>query len=156
MTREGHVVEVLERRVFVVDLQHESEGIFSGLRPDATRTMDYRVLTTWQDGIEHVGDDAYRFVPTLGEVDLHLIGEGRHEQLWTVLGARPRRYDGPMGEVTGVAFAVWAPRAKAVHVIGDFNGWDERTHPMRLLGESGVWELFVPDAAVGSGAGATS
>ena len=134
----------------VIDLAHESDGIFSGVRPDATRTMDYRVLTTWQDGIEHVGDDAYRFVPTLGEVDLHLIGEGRHEQLWTVLGARPRRYDGPMGEVTGVAFAVWAPRAKAVHVIGDFNGWDERTHPMRLLGESGVWELFVPDVPVGS------
>jgi 1,4-alpha-glucan branching enzyme len=134
----------------VVDLQHESEGIFSGLRPEATRTMDYRVLTTWEDGIEHVGDDPYRFVPTLGDVDLHLIGEGRHEQLWTVLGARPQRYDGPMGPVHGVAFAVWAPRAKAVHVIGDFNGWDERTHPMRLLGESGVWELFVPDAAVGS------
>ena len=134
----------------VVDLQHESEGIFSGLRPDATRTMDYRVLTTWEDGIEHVGDDPYRFVPTLGDVDLHLIGEGRHEQLWTVLGARPQRYDGPMGPVHGVAFAVWSPRAKAVHVIGDFNGWDERTHPMRLLGESGVWELFVPDAAVGS------
>ena len=134
----------------VVDLQHENDGIFSGLRPDATRTMDYRVLTTWEDGIEHVGDDPYRFVPTLGDVDLHLIGEGRHEQLWTVLGARPQRYDGPMGPVHGVAFAVWAPRAKAVHVIGDFNGWDERTHPMRLLGESGVWELFVPDAAVGS------
>ena len=134
----------------VVDLQHESEGIFSGLRPDAVRTMDYRVLTTWEDGIEHVGDDPYRFVPTLGDVDLHLIGEGRHEQLWTVLGARPQHYDGPMGPVQGVAFAVWAPRAKAVHVIGDFNGWDEGTHPMRLLGESGVWELFVPDVEVGS------
>ena len=64
----------------VIDLAHESDGIFSGVRPDATRTMDYRVLTTWQDGIEHVGDDAYRFVPTLGEVDLHLIGEGRQDR----------------------------------------------------------------------------
>lgn len=134
----------------VIDLVHEQDGIFSGVRPDATRTMDYRVLVTWADGIEHVQDDPYRFVPTLGEVDLHLINEGRHEQLWTALGAQVREYDGPMGRVHGVSFAVWAPRAKAVHVIGDFNGWDERAHPMRALGTSGVWELFVPGAGEGS------
>lgn len=132
-----------------LDLDHEQDGIFSGLREDADRTMDYRVLTTWEDGVEHVGDDPYRFAPTVGEVDLHLINEGRHEQLWTVLGAHTRAYDGPMGPVEGVSFAVWAPRAKAVHVIGDFNGWDEASHPMRCLGGSGVWELFVPGAADG-------
>ena len=133
----------------VVELEHEGDGIFAGVRPGATRTMDYRVLTTWQDGVEHVGDDPYRFVPTVGEVDLHLINEGRHEQLWTVLGAHPRNYDGPMGPVAGVSFAVWAPRAKAVAVIADFNGWDELAHPMRALGTSGVWELFVPGAGEG-------
>ncbi|WP_338538463.1 1,4-alpha-glucan branching protein GlgB [Janibacter terrae] len=133
----------------VVDLEHERDGIFSGVRADASRTMDYRVLTTWEDGVEHLGDDPYRFAPTLGEVDLHLVGEGRHEQLWTVLGAHLRSYDGPMGTVTGVSFAVWAPRAKAVHVIGDFNGWDESLLPMRLLGDSGVWELFVPGVDLG-------
>ena len=98
----------------------------------------------------HEQADPYRFAPTLGQVDLHLIGEGRHEQLWTVLGAHVREYDGPMGTVRGTSFAVWAPRARAVHVIGDFNGWDAIRHPMRLLGESGVWELFVPGVGEGS------
>jgi 1,4-alpha-glucan branching enzyme len=80
-------------------LGHEAEGVFSAVRPDADRTMDYRVLTTWGDGIEHESDDPYRFAPTLGEIDLHLVNEGRHEQLWTVLGARVQTYQGPMGEV---------------------------------------------------------
>ncbi len=134
----------------VIDLEHEQDGIFSGLRAGASRAMDYRVLVTWEGGAEQVQDDPYRFVPAVGELDRHLINEGRHEQLWTVLGAHVRAYDGPLGPVTGVSFAVWAPRAKAVHVIGDFNGWDELAHPMRALGDSGVWELFVPDVADGS------
>ena len=133
-----------------LDLGHEAEGVWTAVRPDATRTMDYRLLVTWDDGVVHVQDDPYRFAPTLGEVDLHLVGEGRHEQLWTVLGARVHEYPGPMGSVRGVSFAVWAPRAKAVRVIGDFNDWDGRVHPMRLIGSSGVWELFIPDVGVGS------
>jgi 1,4-alpha-glucan branching enzyme len=132
-----------------LDLAHEAEGVWTAVRTDATRTMDYRLLVAWADGIEHLHDDPYRFAPTLGEVDLHLVNEGRHEQLWTVLGARLHEYDGPMGNVRGVSFAVWAPRAKAVRVIGDFNDWDGRIHPMRLIGSSGVWELFVPDVGVG-------
>ncbi|MGL4176166.1 MAG: 1,4-alpha-glucan branching protein GlgB [Dermatophilaceae bacterium] len=131
-------------------LAHEAEGVWTAVRYDATRTMDYRLVVTWGDGVEHLQDDPYRFAPTLGEIDLHLVGEGRHEQLWTVLGARVREYPGPMGAVRGVSFAVWAPRAKAVRVIGDFNGWDGRIHPMRLLGSSGVWELFVPGADAGA------
>lgn len=133
----------------VVDLAHEAEGVWTAVRPDATRTMDYRLLVAWDDGVEHEHDDPYRFAPTLGEVDLHLVGEGRHEQLWTVLGARVREYDGPLGPVTGTSFAVWAPRAKAVRVVGDFNGWDGRANPMRMLGASGVWELFVPGVGEG-------
>ncbi|MGL5849145.1 MAG: 1,4-alpha-glucan branching protein GlgB [Phycicoccus sp.] len=131
-------------------LAHEADGVWTTVRHDATRTMDYRLLVTWDDGVEHVQDDPYRFAPTLGEVDLHLVGEGRHEQLWTVLGARVRDYPGPMGPVHGVSFAVWAPRAKAVRVVGDFNAWDGRVHPMRLIGSSGVWELFVPGADAGA------
>ncbi|MGL5930429.1 MAG: 1,4-alpha-glucan branching protein GlgB, partial [Dermatophilaceae bacterium] len=131
-------------------LAHEAEGVWTAVRYDATRTMDYRLVVTWADGVEHLQDDPYRFAPTLGEVDLHLVGEGRHEQLWTVLGARVREYPGPIGAVRGVSFAVWAPRAKAVRVIGDFNGWDGRVHPMRLLGSSGVWELFVPGVDAGA------
>ena len=133
----------------VLDLAHEAEGVWSGVRTDATRTMDYRLLVTWDDGVEHEHDDPYRFAPTLGEIDLHLVGEGRHEELWTVLGARLRSYDGPLGTVQGTSFAVWAPRAKAVRVVGDFNSWDGRVHPMRMLGASGVWELFVPGVGVG-------
>ena len=74
--------------------------------------------------------DAYSFAPTLGELDLHLIGEGRHERLWDALGAHPRTLDG----ATGTAFAVWAPGARAVSVVGDFNAWNERAHPMRIAG----------------------
>jgi 1,4-alpha-glucan branching enzyme len=133
-----------------LELAHEAEGVWTAVRPDVTRTMDYRLVVAWADGIEHLQDDPYRFTPTLGEVDLHLVNEGRHELLWTVLGARIHGYDGPMGSVRGVSFAVWAPRAKAVRVIGDFNDWDGRIHPMRLLGGSGVWELFIPDVGVGN------
>ncbi|NNM46259.1 1,4-alpha-glucan branching protein GlgB [Knoellia sp. DB2414S] len=128
-----------------VELEHQSDGVWAGLLPGAAQTQDYRLLVTYADGYEHVQDDPYRFAPTLGEIDLHLIGEGRHEQLWTVLGAHVHEYDGPMGTVRGTSFAVWAPRAQSVHVTGDFNRWDNRSHPMRLLGESGVWELFVPE-----------
>ncbi len=90
-------------------------------------------------------DDPYRSWPTLGDLDLHLFGEGRHRRLWEVLGAHPRIHDG----MSGVSFAVWAPNARAVRVVGDWNGWDGRVHPMRSLGSSGVWELFVPGVAAG-------
>jgi 1,4-alpha-glucan branching enzyme len=98
----------------------------------------------------HRVDEPYRFLPTVGEVDLHLIAEGRHEELWTALGARPKRYDALGGKVDGTAFTVWAPNARGVRVVGDFNGWNGTAHPMRALGGSGVWELFIPD--VGQGA----
>ena len=83
-------------------------------------------------------------------MDLHLINEGRHEQLWDVLGAHVRRYESPTGDVTGTSFAVWAPHARGVRVKGDFNSWDGREHPMRQMGVSGVWELFVPDVGAGT------
>jgi 1,4-alpha-glucan branching enzyme len=95
-------------------------------------------------------DDPYRWLPTVGELDLHLIGEGRHEKLWHVLGAHVRCYDTPAGTVEGVSFAVWAPTARGVRVTGDFDGWDGRANPMRSLGSSGVWELFVPGVPVGA------
>lgn len=90
--------------------------------------------------------DPYAFEPSLGEMDIHLWQEGRHEQVWTVLGANRRTMHG----INGVSFAVWAPNAKAVRVIGDFNSWDGRLHPMRTLGSSGIWEIFIPDVPDGS------
>ena len=88
----------------------------------------------------------HEFAPTIGELDLYLVGEGRHEELWRVMGAHVRAHEG----VAGTSFAVWAPNARQVSVVGDFNGWDGRAHPLRRLGSSGIWEVFVPGA--GSGA----
>jgi 1,4-alpha-glucan branching enzyme len=132
-----------------VPLTHEHEGVWAGVL-DVPDVPDYRIEVTYAGGPAVVTDDPYRYLPTLGELDLHLINEGRHERLWDVLGAHVRTYDSPTGAVTGTSFAVWAPNAKGVRIKGDFNSWDGREHPMRSLGVSGVWELFVP--GVGSGA----
>jgi 1,4-alpha-glucan branching enzyme len=90
-------------------------------------------------------NDPHTFPPTLGELDLHLLGEGRHEELYERLGAHVVEHEG----VRGTAFAVWAPAARAVCVVGDFNNWDGHEHPMRALGSSGIWELFVPGVQAG-------
>ena len=124
-------------------MEHDFEGVWQ-IQLDIPEVTDYRLRVTYADGFEHRQDDPYRFVPTLGEVDLHLIGEGRHEELWKVLGSHVRDYDGPMGEVHGTSFAVWAPNARAIRLTGDFNHWDGTAYPMRALGSSGIWELFVP------------
>jgi 1,4-alpha-glucan branching enzyme len=131
-----------------VELAHEHEGIWTGVLPLAD-VPDYRVVVNYGPD-ELLIDDPYRFLPTLGEMDLHLINEGRHEQLWEVLGARVHHYPGALGPVTGTSFAVWAPSARGIRVKADFNSWDGREHPMRQLGTSGVWELFVPDVGTGT------
>jgi 1,4-alpha-glucan branching enzyme len=131
-----------------VELAHLHLGVWEAAVPGGQVT-NYRLSVTYQ-GQTYPADDPYRYLPTLGAVDLHLIGEGRHEELWQVLGAHVRRYESSTGTVTGTSFAVWAPSARGVRVIGDFNGWDGRSHPMRSLGSSGVWELFVPDIGEGT------
>jgi 1,4-alpha-glucan branching enzyme len=122
-------------------------GVFGGVLDG--EPADYRLEVTYG---EHTitCDDPYRYLPTLGELDLHLIGEGRHEQLWEVLGAHVRTYDSASGPVTGTSFAVWAPSARGVRVIGDFDFWVGTAFPMRSLGSSGVWELFVPGVGDGT------
>ncbi|MFE3445193.1 1,4-alpha-glucan branching protein GlgB [Nocardia sp. NPDC059180] len=124
-------------------------GIFAGVLP-YPELMDYRVVTTYPGGQTVVEADGYRFLPTLGELDLHLIGEGNHQRLWEVLGAHPRRYTTLDGEVTGTSFAVWAPNARGVSVMGDFDGWSGTSTPMRSLGSSGIWEVFVPGVGPGT------
>jgi 1,4-alpha-glucan branching enzyme len=131
-----------------IAMTHEHRGIWYAIVP-GTQVPTYAVDATY-DGSTVPGDDPYRFLPTLGEIDLHLIGEGRHEELWQVLGAHVRTYSTPFGEVSGVSFAVWAPSAQGVRVTGDFNYWDGTAHPMRSLGSSGIWELFIP--GIGDGA----
>jgi hypothetical protein len=91
-------------------------------------------------------DDPYRFGPVLGELDVWLLAEGTHLRPFEVLGATPRSTNG----VAGTGFAVWAPNAMRVSVVGDFNFWDGRRHPMRLRRECGVWELFLPGVAAGA------
>lgn len=91
-------------------------------------------------------DDPYRFGPQLGDIDLHLLNEGKHWQLYNMLGGHPHTVE----DVQGTLFAVWAPGAERISIVGDFNNWDGRIHPMRSRGESGVWELFLPAIALGS------
>ena len=132
-----------------VDAVHEHEGVWVAVLPGES-IPDYRLEVTYEDGFPHVMDDPYRFMPTLGEMDQYLIGEGRHEELWTVLGAHVQRYPSVLGDVTGVSFAVWAPNARAVRLVGDFNHWQGAQHAMRSLGACGVWEIFVPGVQPGA------
>ncbi|GJG85135.1 1,4-alpha-glucan branching enzyme GlgB [Gemmatimonadetes bacterium T265] len=129
-----------------LELRREAPGFFAAFLPGETLPLRYRLRFHFPDGAAWTTDDAYRFLPTLGDVDLYLIGEGTHRRLWTVLGAHPRAVDG----TAGVAFAVWAPNAQRVSVVGDFCRWDGRRYPMRRLGSAGVWELFVPGLAAGA------
>ncbi|HEX4834264.1 MAG TPA: 1,4-alpha-glucan branching protein GlgB [Trebonia sp.] len=138
-------------------MPHLHGGVWEArLPPDVATVPDYRIDVAYDSpGDELRQDDPYRHLPSVGEIDLHLIGEGRHEELWRVLGARVRRFEvgpaAPFGPVVaGTSFAVWAPNARGVRVIGDFNLWDGRPHPMRSLGSSGVWELFIPGVAAGT------
>jgi 1,4-alpha-glucan branching enzyme len=130
------------------ELTHLHGGIWQGYT--LTGLSDYTIEARYDDDTVWASDDPYRFSPTLGDVDIHLIGEGRHERLWDVLGAHFRSWHGVEDDVAGTSFAVWAPRAQAVRVIGDFNAWDGLKHSLRSLGSSGVWELFVPALEPGS------
>ena len=154
-------------------MEHVHAGVFAAVLPaDVTgrpgQVPDYRLAVSYPapgeaggTGPETITDDPYRHQPTVGEVDLYLIGEGRHEQLWEVLGSHVREFAGggesgsqPFGNIfaktTGTSFAVWAPNARGVRMIGDFNHWDGTGHPMRSLGGAGIWELFVPGAVEGT------
>jgi len=121
-----------------IPLTHLSDGLWQGFAPAPGQA--YTVETEYDGGPTWTADDPYRFVPSVGEIDLYLWGEGRHEQLWHVLGAHFR----PHEDVVGTSFSVWAPHAKAVRVVGDFNSWNGVGHAMRRLDDNGVWELFLP------------
>ncbi|MGV9456113.1 1,4-alpha-glucan branching protein GlgB [Streptomyces sp. NPDC003635] len=126
-------------------LTSEGDGLFAGVVPRRKKIPAYTLLVSYEDG-EHEVEDPYRFLPALGELDLHLIREGRHEQLWKALGAEPMTHQG----VTGTRFTVWAPNAQGVRLAADFTFWDGTAFPMRSLGASGVWELFLPGVGEGT------
>ncbi|MFG2463155.1 1,4-alpha-glucan branching enzyme [Streptomyces sp. NPDC048523] len=125
------------------ELHDDGDGFFSGLVP-LSEVPSYRLLVAYEETVQET-EDAYAFLPALGDLDLHLIGEGRHEQLWTALGAQPMTHQG----VAGTRFTVWAPNARGVRVAGTFNFWDPSAFAMRSLGGTGVWELFVPGVGEG-------
>jgi 1,4-alpha-glucan branching enzyme len=120
-------------------------GFFAGAVTSRQAWFAYRFAADY-DGHPVDVEDPYRFPPVLGDLDVHLMGEGRHLHLYEKLGAHPTTVEG----VDGTAFAVWAPNAKRVAVVGDFNHWDPRTHGMRLRHGSGVWEIFVPNTGPGT------
>jgi len=122
------------------------DGFFCAIVPGATRDLDYQLRITTSDGSERLVRDPYQYGPIMGEIDLHLFAEGQHWQIYEKFGAHLRT----IGDAAGVYFAVWAPNAQRVSVVGDFNGWDGRVNPMRKLLDSGVWELFLPGAGEGT------
>ena len=122
------------------------EGFFEAIFPNDTAPFNYQLqITDDPPSLLYIVDDPYRFPPVLTEYDLHLFAEGTHYQLYDKLGAHLVTHEG----VSGVAFAVWAPSAERVSVIGDFNQWEGRRHPMRPRGATGLWELFIPSLGEG-------
>jgi 1,4-alpha-glucan branching enzyme len=120
-------------------------GIYEAALPETEEIADYRLQVTYPGGHTTVVDDPYRYGRVISDYDLYLFGEGNHTRIYDKLGAHPMT----IGPTAGVHFAVWAPNASRTSVVGDFNGWDGRVHTMRLLGSSGIWEIFVPAAKVG-------
>lgn len=120
------------------------EGLFSLVLP-GEQLSEYQFDVRRDDSAIERAADPYSFPPLLSDYDLYLIGEGTHQDLYERLGAHPRR----MRDVDGVSFAVWAPNARRVSVVGDFNGWDDRAHPMRMR-SNGIWELFLPGVTIGA------
>jgi 1,4-alpha-glucan branching enzyme len=133
-----------ESGVVAAQLVHP-DGFFEALFPNEAQVFRYRLRARFGEGNEPEFEDPYRFPPVLSEFDLYLLGEGTHSKSYEKLGAHLMEVEG----VRGVAFAVWAPNAQRVSVVGNFNNWDGRRHPMRVRGSSGVWELFVPGLVEG-------
>lgn len=154
---DGHVVRVFvpaASRVVVyaenrqVEAVDRADGFFEASFASTPTTADgfvYEIGIDYGDGFIHRGRDPYSFWPMVGDLDRHLFNEGRHTSAQDVLGSHLRQVDG----VEGVHFVVWAPNAQRVSVVGDFNQWDGRRHPLRSLGASGLWELFVPGVQSG-------
>lgn len=129
--------------VQALDQLHDG-GVFAG--PIDAKFTDYRLAVTWSDSNINLLHDPYRFGPVLGDVDRHLLGEGAHLDIYRAMGSDAITHEG----VDGTKFVLWAPNASRVSIIGDFNLWDGRRHPMRVHPGIGVWEIFIPDITTGA------
>jgi len=123
-----------------------SGGLFELKIPPRAELKPYRLKIIYKDGNKHIRHDPFYFSPQFTEFDQFLFGQGNHHRLYHKLGAHPVTLDG----VSGTLFAVWAPNAKRVSVVGDFNLWDGLKHPMQIIGGSGIWEVFIPEVSVGT------
>jgi 1,4-alpha-glucan branching enzyme len=134
-----------DRPRFALKRVHQ-EGLFEGTSKGASAVYAYDLVVTYDGGHTRQFRDAFSFLPTLGEMDVYLFGQGNELRIFDKLGGHLRVIDG----VRGASFAVWAPNAARVSVVGDFNQWDGRVHSMRMLGSSGIWEIFIPDLGEGT------
>lgn len=144
----AHLPHAVEARIAEGDLymnRLDDTNLFEWRGDGSLLPQHYSLIWRDERQHEHIARDPYTFLPQLGDLDLHLFGEGRHRHVYRFLGSHEREVDG----VGGVLFAVWAPNAERVSVVGNFNRWDGRSHPMRVRGGSGVWELFIPDLGAG-------
>ncbi|MGR3292136.1 MAG: GlgB N-terminal domain-containing protein, partial [Paracoccaceae bacterium] len=128
-----------EKEIVVLRPVDNAEGLFAGIAFRRKKSFAYRLRISKAEN-SWILDDPYRFGPVIGALDEHLISEGSHHRLWNVLGAHVITHEG----VSGTHFALWAPNASRVSVVGDCNGWDGRVHAMRRRGNTGVWEIFIP------------
>jgi len=138
-------VRIFEPHAVYPFAQIHREGFFEAVVPGETQIFPYHLRARNAQGVEWEFEDPYRFPPVLTDFDLHLLSEGSHFDAYERLGAHVREVEG----VRGVVFALWAPNAQRVSVVGDFNHWDGRRHPMRVRGGSGIWELFIPGLGEG-------
>ncbi len=140
-------VEVVENGKIIASLARRADaGLFEGLVPGRKSRFKYRLLAKYPHGTDWEFDDPYAFAPVLGAMDDYFVKEGTHRTLYERFGAHERQHEG----VNGVHFALWAPNAQRVSLVGDFNGWDARRHMMRKRIDSGVWEIFIPGLKAGA------
>ena len=134
-----NVIDKESKETYALKLVHDY-GYFEGIMDSRKKYFEYLLEVDFGDGNIWTTDDQYTFPPVISEYDMYLFGEGNNYNIYEKLGSHLCTVNG----VEGVGFAVWAPNAKSVSVIGNFNNWDPRRSMMRLLGKSGIWELFIP------------
>ncbi len=144
----AEVVDVVNGETFAMNRLHDA-GFYEGIITSRKQVFAYRLKSHYPNGASAEFYDSYCFLPTIGETDRYLFNEGNHHQIYEKLGAHIRFFDYADSKLGGISFGVWAPNAKRVSVVGDFNGWDGRRHVMRSLGNSGIWEIFIPGLQTG-------